>query len=94
MGMLPEAQQDWIVTVAIKKDVDDDEEYRQVTYAAAVADSIQAVQLTIEDSGANAPMLNFPLGPEMLQRLGLRPGELTILHDSVIDPITLRPRHH
>ncbi|MCP1758815.1 MULTISPECIES: hypothetical protein [Bradyrhizobium] len=61
MGMLPEAQQDWIVTVAIKKDGDDDEEYRQVTYAAAVADSIQAVQLTIEDSGANAPMLNFPL---------------------------------
>ncbi|MCA1398953.1 hypothetical protein I6F38_22230 [Bradyrhizobium sp. BRP56] len=52
MGMLPEAQQDWIVTVAIKKDGDDDEEYRQVTYAAAVADSIQAVQLTIEDSGA------------------------------------------
>ncbi|WFU54506.1 hypothetical protein QA639_33590 [Bradyrhizobium pachyrhizi] len=81
------------MTVAIKKDGDDDEECRQVTYAV-VADQIEAVQLTIEDSGANAAMLNFPLGPEMLQSLGLRPGELIILHDSEIDPITLHPRHH
>ncbi|WP_456854835.1 hypothetical protein [Bradyrhizobium sp. USDA 4501] len=82
------------MTVAIKKDGDDDEECRQVTYAVAIADQIEAVQLTIEDSGANAAMLNFPLGPEMLQSLGLRPGKLIILHDSEIDPITLRPRHH
>ncbi|WP_456779845.1 hypothetical protein [Bradyrhizobium sp. USDA 3315] len=82
------------MTVAIEMDGEDDEEYRPVTYAVAVADQIGAVQLTIEDNGANAAMLNFPLGPEMLQSLGLRPGGLIILHDSEIDPITLRPRHH
>ncbi|MGY2990399.1 hypothetical protein ACVI1K_007746 [Bradyrhizobium sp. USDA 4508] len=83
----------WIVTVAIEKDGDDDEEYRHVTNAVAVADQIEAVQLTIEDNGANAAMLNFALEPEMLQSLGLRPGGLIVLHDGEIDPITLRPRH-
>ncbi|WP_456855007.1 hypothetical protein [Bradyrhizobium sp. USDA 4501] len=49
------------MTVAIEKDGDDDEEYRHVTNAVAVADQIEAVQLTIEDNGANAAMLNFYL---------------------------------
>ncbi|MHC2338183.1 hypothetical protein ACVIW0_007472 [Bradyrhizobium sp. USDA 4454] len=85
----------WIVTVALfKKDSDDDEEYRHVTYVVAVADPSEAVRRTVADCGAKAAMLNCPIEKEQLQRLGLEPGELMAIHDDEIDPIPLRPRRH
>ncbi|MGY3530856.1 MULTISPECIES: hypothetical protein [Bradyrhizobium] len=82
----------WLVTVAIKQD--GDEEYRHMTYAVAVADPSEAVHLPIEDSGANAAMLNCPIEAGMLQSLGLEPGELIMIHDDKVDPIPPRPRRH
>ncbi|MCP1846775.1 MULTISPECIES: hypothetical protein [unclassified Bradyrhizobium] len=80
------------MTVAIKKD--GEEEYRHITYAVAVVDQIEAVQLAIEDSDANAAMVNCPIEEELLQQLDVRPGELIVVHDDEIDPITSQPRRH
>ncbi|MGY2983808.1 hypothetical protein [Bradyrhizobium sp. USDA 4508] len=84
----------WLVTVAIKEDGDDDDddEHRHITYAVAVADQRKAVKLALKDSGAKAAMVNCPLEDGMLQTLGLEPGELIVVHDDEIDPITVRPR--
>ncbi|WP_375779340.1 hypothetical protein ACE103_10480 [Bradyrhizobium sp. ma5] len=92
----PEAQQmgGWIVTVAIFKEDSDDEEFRHVTYAVAVANPKEAVKLTLKDSGAKAAMLNGPIEEQQLQRLGVEPGELIVVHDDEIDPIISRPRPH
>ncbi|MGY3530838.1 hypothetical protein ACVILK_005373 [Bradyrhizobium embrapense] len=81
----------WLVTVAIKED-DEDDEYRHITYAVAVADQRKAVKLALKDSGAKAVMVNCPLENGMLQTLGLEPGELIVVHDDEIDPIHGRPR--
>nr|QIG99681.1 hypothetical protein G6P99_38905 [Bradyrhizobium sp. 6(2017)] len=95
--MLPRCSKEdgWIVTVAIfKKDRDDDEDFRHVTYAVAVTDLAEAVKLTLKDCGAKAAMLNCPIEKEQLQRLGVEPGELIAIHDDEVDPIIPRPRRH
>ncbi len=80
------------VTVAIKEGGDDDDEHRHITYAVAVADQRKAVKLALKDSGAKAAVVNCPVEDGMLQTLGLETGELIVVHDDEIDPITVRPR--
>nr|QIG95497.1 hypothetical protein G6P99_25905 [Bradyrhizobium sp. 6(2017)] len=84
----------WMVTVAIFKEDSDDEEFRHITYAVAVTDPAEAVKLTLKDCGAKAAMLNCPLEEEQLQRLGVEPGKLIVIHDDEIDPIISHPRRH
>ncbi|WP_166298592.1 hypothetical protein [Bradyrhizobium sp. 2S1] len=85
----------WLVTVAIKEDGDDDDDgYRHITYAVAVANPSKAAKLAMRDSVAKGAVLNRPLEAGMLQSLGLEAGELAVVHDDDIDPITSRPRHH
>ncbi|MGY4403914.1 hypothetical protein [Bradyrhizobium sp. USDA 3315] len=84
----------WIITVALFKEGGDDEEYRHITYAVAVADPAEAVRMIIEDSGAKAAMLNCPIEERQLQKLGVKPGEFMVVHDEDIGPIISRPRRH
>ncbi|GEC59105.1 hypothetical protein BEL01nite_81480 [Bradyrhizobium elkanii] len=85
----------WIVTVAVfKEEVDDDEAFRHITYVVAVADPAEAMRMTLADCGAKAAMLNCPIEEEQLLRLGVKPGELVIVHEDAIGPIISRPRRH
>ncbi|MEH2708391.1 hypothetical protein DXU06_27235 [Bradyrhizobium elkanii] len=85
----------WLVTVAVfKEDGDDDEEFRHITYVVAAADPAEAVKLTVKDSGAKAAILNCPIEEEQLLRLGVKPGELLVIHDGEFDPIISRHRRH
>ena len=85
----------WIVTVAVfKEEVDDDEAFRHITYVVAVADPAEAMRMTLADCGAKAAMLNCPIEEEQLLRLGVKPGELLVIHDGEFDPIISRHRRH
>lgn len=85
----------WMVTAAVfKEDGDDDEEFRHITYVVAAADPAEAVKLTVKDSGAKAAILNCPIEEEQLLRLGVKPGELLVIHDGEFDPIISRHRRH
>jgi hypothetical protein len=78
----------WMVTAAVfKEDGDDDEEFRHITYVVAVADPAEVVRMTIAKCGAKAAMLNCPIEEEQLRRLGMKPGELLVVHDDEISPI-------
>ncbi|MGY4403768.1 hypothetical protein ACVIYL_004571 [Bradyrhizobium sp. USDA 3315] len=83
----------WLVTAAVFKEDGDDEEFRHVVYAVAVADPAEAVRMTIADCGARAGMLNCPLQKKQLQKLGLEPGELIAIHDGN-HPIPAPSRRH
>ncbi|MGY3530808.1 MULTISPECIES: hypothetical protein [Bradyrhizobium] len=84
----------WILTVAVPKEDGDDDEFRHITYVVAVADPAEAVKMTIAESGAKAAMLNCPIEEEQLQRLGVKPGRLMVVHDEQIDPLMSRRRRH
>ncbi|MGY4403803.1 hypothetical protein ACVIYL_004606 [Bradyrhizobium sp. USDA 3315] len=72
----------WIITVAVFNERGDDEEFRHITYVVAVADPGEAVRMTIAESGAKAAMLNCPIEEEQLQRIGVKPGDLKVVHDT------------
>ncbi|MCA6104058.1 hypothetical protein J6525_37420 [Bradyrhizobium sp. WSM 4400] len=84
----------WIVTVALSRKGGDDEEYRHITYAVAVADPGEAAKMIIEDSGAKAAMLNCPIEEGQLQMLGVKPGEFIVVSDEEVGPIISRPKRH
>ncbi|UGY20864.1 MULTISPECIES: hypothetical protein [Bradyrhizobium] len=45
----------WIVTVAVFKEGADDEEFKHITYAVAVADPSEAARMTILQTAAQSP---------------------------------------
>ncbi len=47
----------WLVTAAVFKEDGDDDEFRHVVYAVAVADPAEAVRMTIADCGARPECL-------------------------------------
>uniref|UniRef100_A0A974ABC9 Uncharacterized protein n=2 Tax=Bradyrhizobium quebecense TaxID=2748629 RepID=A0A974ABC9_9BRAD len=85
----------WIVTAAFfTEDGDDDEEFGHIICVGAVADPAEVVRMTIAECGAKAAMLNCPIEEEQLRRLGVKPGELLIVHDDEISPTISRARRH
>ncbi|UGY12270.1 hypothetical protein HAP48_0026500 [Bradyrhizobium septentrionale] len=79
------------MTVAIKEDGDDDDDWhRHITYAVTVANPSKAAKLAMRDSCARSQCSTVRSELECC-KVDLEVGELVVVHDDDIDPITSRP---